>query len=144
MQQMLIVVYLNVNFFFKHSLISALSIVEVNGLKMHYKSSRVGDVSELLSPLIPSFLNPKFCFRLFLLQSNYDINIFFLLYSLIEIVTIMNRGTICCFEKAAGTMEAAHKWSEQEMNRDQLRWLGGRRFWKVRILNLGPFKNYRR
>lgn len=96
----------------EYSLISVQSIWVLYVLKMYYKSYRMGDLSELLLLLIPSLLNPKFCFRLFLVQSVYDINIFFLLYSLIEIVTIMNGGTICCFEKAAGTMEAVYKWSE--------------------------------
>lgn len=93
-------------FLFKCSLIAILIIVEVYELPPGWV------IFQLLSLLTPSFLSPKFHFRLFLLQSEYDINIFFLLYSLIEIVTIMNGGTICCFEKAAGTMEAVYKWSE--------------------------------
>lgn len=65
MYQMLIVVYLNLNFFLKHSLISTPSIVDVYGLKMHYKSSRVSDVSELLSPLITLILESKILFQAF-------------------------------------------------------------------------------
>lgn len=64
-------------FLVKYSLISVLSILVVYVLKIYYKSYRMGDGSELLSLLIPSLLNPKFCFRLFLVQSEYDINTFF-------------------------------------------------------------------
>lgn len=64
-------------FLVEYSLISVQSIWIVYVLKIYYKSYRMGDLSEFLLLLIPSLLNPKFCFRLFLVQSVCDINFFF-------------------------------------------------------------------